>query len=363
MTIGKMFLAIFTFYQIQASDSVQKQLVFVGILLLAIIGLLLTLLVLHHRSNLKLKEQLRLLNEERQRTQDALAIRKAFVNTINEQIKGPIGVLLHYARVFNMPGFRINPMDRPKTFTDILKAAREIDSMLDPILDSYINKSKGITQEQKQRCQEALRSPLHGLISLTELVAEDKHLQIPEDDYLAMRQEVCDDAHQVAISAHELILFSATDEHSKQAHADKVPLNETMRAMLDSYDMRNRLLTKTFKTKVSDDVTIETDLAMLKEILYMLINNADKYATEGELTVSTQQERDGRYSVYVQNIGSTIPKEELPNAFMPFSHILHQKAGLGLGLALARKLGKSLDYQVNLDLTYTKGTRSVVTGL
>ena len=48
---------------------------------------------------------------------------------------------------------------------------------------------------------------------------------------------------------------------------------------------------------------------------------------------------------------------------MPFSHILHQKAGLGLGLALARKLGKSLDYQVNLDLTYTKGTRSVVTGL
>ena len=334
MTIGKMFLAIFTFYQIQASDSVQKQLVFVGILLLAIIGLLLTLLVLHHRSNLKLKEQLRLLNEERQRTQDALAIRKAFVNTINEQIKGPIGVLLHYARVFNMPGFRINPMNRPKTFTDILKAAREIDSMLDPILDSYINKSKGITLEQKQRCQEALRSPLHGLISLT-----------------------------VAISAHELILFSATDEHSKQAHADKVPLNETMRAMLDSYDMRNRLLTKTFKTKISDDVTIETDLAMLKEILYMLINNADKYATEGELTVSTQQERDGRYSVYVQNIGSTIPKEELPNAFMPFSHILHQKAGLGLGLALARKLGKSLDYQVNLDLTYTKGTRSVVTGL
>lgn len=356
--------ALTCFAQEQPSEleTRMKQLVFVGALLLLVIVLLLILTVYYHHNHVRLKEQFDLLDEERQRTQDALAIRKAFVNTLSEQIKGHISVLLHYARVFNIPGFRLNPMERAKTYKDIWEAAKGINRMLDPILDSYINDNKGISLEQKQRCQEALRSPLHGLISLTELIAEDEHLQIPEDDYLAMHQEVCDDAHQVAVSAHELILYSATDEYPIP-HTDHVPLNETLKAMLDSYDQRNRLLVKTFKTTVSDGVTIETDLSTLREILYMLISNADKYATKGELTVSTQLETDGQYSVYVQNVGSTIPEEEAEKAFLPFSDIPHQQAGLGLGLALARKLCKNLDYKVNLDTTYTRGTRFVVKGL
>ncbi len=340
-----------------------RLMIFVGILLLSIIALLLILLYIRRRHHHKLKEQFDLINEERQRTHDALAIRQAFVNTIHEQLKEPINILLHYARVFNTPGFRLDPIQRPKTFFDIKKSAKDINRMLDPILDSYINKSKGISLEQKQRCQEALRSPMQALIGLTNIITDDHLLQIPEDDYLAMRQEVCNNAYEVAMSAHELILYSATDEYSKTPHSDNVPLNETIKSMLDSYDLRNKVIDKRFETTVSNEVTIDTDIQTLREILYMLFSNADKYALEGTLTVSTRKEADGTYTIGVQNMGSTVPIEEYKNIFQPFCHIPKQKAGLGLGLALAKKLCKSLGYGISPDASYLLGTRILLTGL
>ena len=54
---------------------------------------------------------------------------------------------------------RLNPDESPKRYNDILTAARTIESLMDPVLDSYARGTVGISNEEKQVCMDALRSP------------------------------------------------------------------------------------------------------------------------------------------------------------------------------------------------------------
>ena len=125
-------------------------------------------------------------------------------------------MLRGYARIFNNPDFLLKPNERPKRYNDILTAARAIESLMDPVLDSYARGTVGISDEEKLVCMDALRSPLITLINTSEVII-DGNGQIPHDEYMQLRAGVCRDAYHVATSAHQLILFSIyNDDHLSQ---------------------------------------------------------------------------------------------------------------------------------------------------
>jgi signal transduction histidine kinase len=126
----------------------RTELVIVGLMSLAIIGLLVGMLIFRHQKNRRLKEQFLQLQEARRSTEAGQAIRRAFVGTLQEKLKSPINVLRGYARIFNNPHFLLKPEERLKRYNDILKAARSIEAMLDPMLDSYAQGTTGITEEE-----------------------------------------------------------------------------------------------------------------------------------------------------------------------------------------------------------------------
>lgn len=75
------------------------------------------------------------------------------------------------------------------------------------MLDSFAQGTTGISNEEKIICWEALRSPLLTLINTVEVII-DGDGQIPHDDYMQLRNDVCRDAYHVSTSTHQLILFS-----------------------------------------------------------------------------------------------------------------------------------------------------------
>ena len=221
----------------QQQPTTQEQLV--GLMALAIIGLLIGMLVYRHKKNRRLKEQFQQLQEARRHTKAGQAIRRAFVNTIHEKLKNPISVLRGYAHIFNNPDFLLKPEERPKRYKDILTAARNIESLMDPVLDSYAQGATGITDEEKQICSNALRSPLLTLINTAELII-DSNGQIPHEEYMQLRATVCRDAYHVATSTHQLILFSLYGDDIPTPKEDEVGLNEMARSVLNSYDLFHR---------------------------------------------------------------------------------------------------------------------------
>ena len=173
----------------EKAETRRIQLVIVGLMATVIIGLLIGLLVYRHKKNQRLKEQFLQLQEARRDTEAGQAIRRAFVNAIYDKLKSPINILRGYARVFSDPNFLLKPEERPKRYSDIITAARSIESLIDPVLDSYVRGTTGITEEEKRVCMDALRSPLLTLINTSEIIIEG-HGEIPHDEYMELRSSV-----------------------------------------------------------------------------------------------------------------------------------------------------------------------------
>lgn len=343
------------------------QLMVVGLMAFVIISMLIGMLVYRHKKNRRLKEQFIQLQEARRRTEAGQAIRHAFVSTIQEKLMPPINMLRFYAHIFNDPDFVLKPDERPKRYKDILHAARTIESLMDPVLDSYARGTVGISDEEKQVCMDALRTPLLTLINTSEVII-DGNGKIPHEEYMQLRASVCRDAYRVATSAHQLILFSIYNDEIPSPKQDRVGLNEVVRSILNSYDLhpsaieKQRVLTTEFKTEVADDVMVNTNL-LLQELLNCLLDNADKYATGGTVLMSCYANADGTYAISVSNEGPSIPASDAERIFDPFVRLSPDEHSLGIGLSLARRLAISMGYNLYLDQTYTEGVRFVVSGI
>ncbi len=240
------------------------QLIIVGLMAVSIIALLIGMLIYRSKKNRRLREQFQQLQEARRDTEAGQAIRRAFVTTIYEKLKSPINVLRGYARVFNDPNFQLKPEERPKRYSDIIAAARSIESLIDPMLDSYVRGTAGITDEEKRVCMDALRSPLLTLINTSEVIIEG-HGEIPREEYMELRGCVCRDAYHVSTATHQLILYSLYGDNLPITKEHTIKLNEVAQSILNSYDLapsaidQNRHLGKEFLTDVPDDVEIHAN--------------------------------------------------------------------------------------------------------
>lgn len=343
------------------------QLIIVGLMALAIIALLVGMLVYRHKKNRRLQEQFLQLQEARRSTEVGQAIRRAFVTTIQEKLKSPINVLRGYARIFNNPDFLLKPEERAKRYNDILSAARSIESLMDPVLESYARGAAGITDEEKDICRDALRGPLLTLISTSEVIIDGQG-QIPHEEYIQLRAGVCRDAYHVATSTHQLLLFSLYGDDFPTTKPDCIGLNELAHSVLNSYDLqpsaidKNRILAMEFTTEVADDVTVNVS-PLLQELLNCLLDNANKYATGGAVLMSCHADANGTYAISVSNEGPVIPAEDAERIFEPFVRLSASEQSLGIGLSLARRLAISMGYTVTLDTEYTEGARFVVSGI
>ena len=343
------------------------QLIIVGLMAVSIIALLIGMLVIRNKKNRRLREQFQQLQEARRDTEAGQAIRRAFVTTIYEKLKSPINVLRGYARVFNDPNFQLKPEERPKRYSDIIAAARSIESLIDPMLDSYVRGTAGITDEEKRVCMDALRSPLLTLINTSEVIIEG-HGEIPHEEYMELRSCVCRDAYHVSTATHQLILYSLYGDNLPITKVHTIKLNELAQSILNSYELapsaidQNRHLGKEFLTDVPDDVEIHAS-PLLQELLNCLLDNADKYASGGTVKMSCHDCGDGTYAIAVFNEGPVISAEDAERIFDPFVRLRPEEHSLGIGLPLARNWAKLMGYEVTLDTSYTQGARFVVSGI
>lgn len=346
----------------------KKQLLTVGLMSLIIIALLIAILIYRYFKNHRLKEQFLQLQEARRKTEAGQAIRRAFVTTILEKLKSPINVLMNYSRIFNDPQFNLKPEERIKRYSDIVAAARNIESMMDPVLNSYAQGTISISEEERRTCMDAIRSPLLSLIGTAEMIIEANG-QIPHEEYQVLRSEVCRDAYNVATSTHKLVLYSLYGDGAPLLKNVDLHLNESLRSILNSYDLQHtgpdlnaekeRKLTLEYKTDISDDVIIRIN-PLFEVIINCLLSNVNKYATGGTVLLNCHKEPNGTYTVSLSNEGPTISDADAERIFEPYVRLNANEHSLGIGLALARSLATSMGYTLYLDTTFTQGARFVI---
>ncbi|MFC7682073.1 sensor histidine kinase [Paenibacillus sp. GCM10028914] len=111
-------------------------------------------------------------------------------------------------------------------------------------------------------------------------------------------------------------------------------------------------------------ILIETDESKLKQLLFILLDNARKYS-DALITVQVDG-NPGEYWVRVIDRGIGIPKEELDKVFDRFYRIdpartrRSGEGGSGLGLSLAADIAGAIGVRIELDSQVDKGTTASI---
>jgi len=109
------------------------------------------------------------------------------------------------------------------------------------------------------------------------------------------------------------------------------------------------------------DIKVRANLTALEQILFNLVDNACKYAAQAEdrrihleLYVA-----GGSATLAVRDHGPGIGKHEAKRLFHPFrksaKHAAETAPGVGLGLALSRKLARRMDAALRVNAAVTDG--------
>jgi signal transduction histidine kinase len=112
---------------------------------------------------------------------------------------------------------------------------------------------------------------------------------------------------------------------------------------------------------------VRTDVSMVEQILANLVDNAAKYAQgAADLRIHVEARLAGtRLALSVRDHGPGLPDRALRRLFRPFSKSAHEAAqsapGVGLGLALSRRLARALGGDLKLEHNGPDGARFVLT--
>lgn len=109
------------------------------------------------------------------------------------------------------------------------------------------------------------------------------------------------------------------------------------------------------------DVTLTTDAAKLKQILFIILDNARKYS-EREIFVRVT---DGEFvSIEIEDFGVGIPEQEIPHIFERFYRINKDRSrktgGTGLGLSIAKQFADLIGANIQVTSEVGIGTKITI---
>jgi two-component sensor histidine kinase len=208
-----------------------------------------------------------------------------------------------------------------------------------------------------------LRTPLTTFRMYSELLS--RGMIVNEEKRKRYLSTLCTEADRLAHLVENVLAFARIERRGwDAARMGSVGLVETLERLKTRLQDRADQAGMRISVESLDgvaDASIRADPAAVEQILFNLVDNACKYATPSEdPTIHVAAERDGLDVVIrVRDHGPGISRKSLSRLFRPFSKSAGDAAssapGVGLGLALSRRLARSMGGDLRLDPTIRNG--------
>ncbi len=166
------------------------------------------------------------------------------------------------------------------------------------------------------------------------------------------------EADRLSHLVENVLAYARLERGRKGGRREDISLNKLLQRSLARLEDRARQAEMEVKVDIPDDVrniVLHTDPQAVEQILFNLVDNACKYAQpskDGIIHVRAQQS-GGRLALMVSDSGPGIPANFARKLFQPFSKSVEDAAlsapGVGLGLALCRRLASEIGGALNLE--------------
>lgn len=187
-----------------------------------------------------------------------------------------------------------------------------------------------------------LRTPVHAILAMTELVAEGKDPESLDGKNLAIIR-----------NAGETLLRLVNDLLDiNRIESGNIDLDDRPFCLADVIDPIVSLLEPAARRKgLSIDLYVEPGLSRMRgdpdrirQILFNLVGNAVKFSEQGKISLQATKTGAGWLRIEVADQGPGIDPELLPEIFSPFVRAkgVRKKEGSGLGLAIVRRFTEAM---------------------
>jgi signal transduction histidine kinase len=138
-------------------------------------------------------------------------------------------------------------------------------------------------------------------------------------------------------------------------------INEVTNSTAKLAEVNNNEIIVSFE---SEPESFTTDTTKFRQILYNLINNANKFTKNGKIMVSVSHNNFGEESwlkIVVSDTGIGIEPAFKPLLFERFFRGARHVEGLGIGLPIVKRICNHYGWQINVESKLGKGTTFRIT--
>jgi CheY-like chemotaxis protein/anti-sigma regulatory factor (Ser/Thr protein kinase) len=208
-----------------------------------------------------------------------------------------------------------------------------------------------------------LRQPVHALGLLIEALAENVQLDATDrPDLRRLVRRIQDSAGSVQRMLHSLLDLSKLDAGALEVEVNEFALGPLLAELAEEF--RETAARKGLRLSVvSTRCWVRSDPILLRRIVQNLIANAVRYTDDGGVVVGCRRSA-GALAIAVYDTGPGIAAPERERIFREYERIRTGGSGgaegLGLGLAIVRRLGALLGHRISLESEPRRGSRFAV---
>jgi len=207
-----------------------------------------------------------------------------------------------------------------------------------------------------------IRVPMNGVLGMIDLLNQTE-LTVEQKEYVHV---ISNSADNLMTIMDDILDFSKIQIGAVELENKTINLRKSIQEIVSLLEMKTKGKGIYLQYSVSESVPeyINVDPVRLKQILINLINNAIKYTKEGGIKINVELIEQNNNSVKLKfsiiDTGIGIPennKEKIKNAFQINEIQTHfSEGGIGLGLAISKKLIELFKGEIGFDSIYGKGS-------
>jgi signal transduction histidine kinase len=212
------------------------------------------------------------------------------------------------------------------------------------------SESEGLGPALDNSIQTALRTPLDSIVrSAEEMIGQSQ---------TSVRQEYADYATDIATAArHLLSVIRALADHADGSAPNQVDLAVLTSEAVGLVETAARERSIVIGVEPVEMLLARGESRSVIQVLVNLIGNAVRHSSPGTAVTISFRNSAGSARVHVADEGPGIPPEHQARIFEPYETGAPAGDGIGLGLAIARRLARGMGGDIELESAPGKGSR------